>query len=813
VTVGANGTLFASLNWAAAPVNDAPPATTQIAAPNSTATATSTFAYGKSRLGGTMSWPKGFHRLTTTSSPAVPANGTAAPAITTDAPGDIAATLDYAAGPKVDAVGGTVPALGTDNHTVVTATGNGTISASISWGSALDGDLDLQILDGATALSGCTGGATLGGKTESISCPVTALSAYPASHAYTLSVKAKTTGTTYSGAISYPVTPTIAFALTTPSGTQLVAASPIAGQRRLALTYSDAPAGSYLLKATNSSQVSSSTTLAETHTKADFADLTLRLKDPAGTEVANVRSATGTASLAATVTTGGSYSWSITNNSTDLAAPYSLSPTVTTLGDTSSPQVPWPTLGAATVTVHADGPGYLSTALNYTKNSVNQFPAVSYAVTTTAGATIIGPVNAANGIAFLAGNLPAAGDYRLVATPGTGAVMTGSQYSTASTLPLTRTGTASFVLKNAGGTVASGSAAQPSTLSASVSPGSYNLVVTGVSGAGVASLSAGYPDRPAIETISYEGRDLATAIDDGAQKVTETLGPTGRVLRRVVVDDTTAATLEDITYGYADGSDSPVASWPSSAGALTSYVSVGAGLGLIDTAGAASYPIANGHGDIVGNTDAAGAFIPAPDADEFGNAAAVTTRLGWLGAKERFEVGGRLGLMRMGVRLYDPALGRFLEVDPIEGGSANDYDYVAADPENNYDLSGAYCMTGVARTERWKTYDRKHKKWVSHSKQICRSASRGAGRIARPVGRFAKKYGGSCLFGAATGALVGSVGGAGGAAVGAVAGCVQSVAFAYAGDRLHQSKTAWWIDWFLTNVVFFAYNIAKSAGF
>jgi RHS repeat-associated protein len=45
-------------------------------------------------------------------------------------------------------------------------------------------------------------------------------------------------------------------------------------------------------------------------------------------------------------------------------------------------------------------------------------------------------------------------------------------------------------------------------------------------------------------------------------------------------------------------------------------------------------------------------------------------------------------LILMGARPYDPSLGRFLAVDPVDGGSLNNYDYAAQDPINKFDLEG-----------------------------------------------------------------------------------------------------------------------------
>jgi RHS repeat-associated protein len=246
------------------------------------------------------------------------------------------------------------------------------------------------------------------------------------------------------------------------------------------------------------------------------------------------------------------------------------------------------------------------------------------------------------------------------------------------------------------------SAARPKTVTATVPAGSYNWVTTAITGTGNATLTGSYPSRPLNELIDYDANDHAISIDDGTVKAEETLSPSGRVIRRKVSDSTTGAVQEDVIFGYAGPGDTPAYSRPTAGGTVTTYVRGATGLLATYIGTTPTYPITNGHGDIVGTTDAAGAFTAYPLTDEFGVGVAHASRLGWLGDHERFSTGGNLGLTRMGVRLYDPSLGRFLQVDPVEGGSANDYDYSNADPINAVDLDGrAPVLTPRSVTAAW----------------------------------------------------------------------------------------------------------------
>jgi RHS repeat-associated protein len=106
-----------------------------------------------------------------------------------------------------------------------------------------------------------------------------------------------------------------------------------------------------------------------------------------------------------------------------------------------------------------------------------------------------------------------------------------------------------------------------------------------------------------------------------------------------------------------------------------------------------TYRYYNGHGDLAAEADSTGSRLSggAYTYDPFGApvqaapANAMSER--WTGRWDK-QLDTASGLIQMGARPYDPALGRFLAVDPVEGGSLSTYDYAAQDPINAYDLDG-----------------------------------------------------------------------------------------------------------------------------
>lgn len=350
-------------------------------------------------------------------------------------------------------------------------------------------------------------------------------------------------------------------------------------------------------------------------------------------------------------------------------------------------------LPAGTYTIRATSGGSRSGGILTETHQVLAFADLTVALKNSGG-TVIASDRKATGAAGFTATLPAAGTYTIAITNHS-SDLTAPSYSLVVTRPKQHAPSVTLALKNASGTTVAAASGPTPSLTHEATRGAYALEVTPFTGVGTATLTATYPSATA-EMLTYDGQNRATSIDDGLTKVVETLSPSGRVLQRRVLDSVTGAVKEDVLYGYEDGGNSPSYTKPNAGGAVTTYVMGPSGLLAIVTGAASVYPLITGHGDIAGTADAAGAFTAAPPTDEFGVGPPAVNGLGWLGGHQRQVASASLGLIRMGVRIYDPSLGRFLQADPVKGGSCNDYDYVCADPVNRTDLDGRY-IDGYAR--------------------------------------------------------------------------------------------------------------------
>ena len=127
-------------------------------------------------------------------------------------------------------------------------------------------------------------------------------------------------------------------------------------------------------------------------------------------------------------------------------------------------------------------------------------------------------------------------------------------------------------------------------------------------------------------------------------------------------------------YAYADDSDSPA--WTeTSATNWTRTVDGVIGAEAVQTNAGVALTIQNLRGDVVAQSSTSGVLSNVSRVDEFGvpkSALPAGAKYAFHGSKQREAVTPG-GIVTMGVRLYQPQQGRFLQVDPVLGGNESPY--------------------------------------------------------------------------------------------------------------------------------------------
>jgi RHS repeat-associated protein len=193
-------------------------------------------------------------------------------------------------------------------------------------------------------------------------------------------------------------------------------------------------------------------------------------------------------------------------------------------------------------------------------------------------------------------------------------------------------------------------------------------------------------------TSSYYVDNEVASQKQNKQTIGYNLDPAGRTLEVVSTGEPTNST---VVNHYAGPGNSPV--WTES-GVLHEWsrniAGINGTLAAIQNNGETPVlQLTNLQGDLIAKASASETttkLLAEADTTEYGvPTVSAPAKYSWLGA---IELPTELpsGVTTMGVRSYVPQIGRFLQPDPVPGGSANAYAYTFGDPVNTDDPTGAY---------------------------------------------------------------------------------------------------------------------------